>query len=110
MARSTDSLLLYPEDQVTTKPWPLKPGKDGRGPYYPAFLEERRQSGEVVAQLIVDTLGQVEPCSIEVVSATHSAFIPSAREFLATLPYSPGLKDGRKVRVLLRQTVTYRAQ
>ena len=78
----------------------------------PRFLYPRVQlaagiAGRVILQFIVDTLGQVEPTSIEVLSSTHQAFAGAAREGILTSRFTPARYGGHTVRQLSRMPVSF---
>ncbi|HJU75501.1 MAG TPA: TonB family protein [Gemmatimonadaceae bacterium] len=72
-------------------------------PRYPVLLERAGIEGDVVAQFIVDTLGRVEPASVNVHHATHAEFARAVRERLMTLRFVPARARGHVVRQLVEQ-------
>jgi len=62
----------------------------------------------VVFQAVVDTTGRVDPESITLLSATDSLFVPAARLTFMVAYYQPGRVHGRPVRVLIRQSLSYK--
>jgi len=75
---------------------------------YPRLLLEAGVSGRVTLQFIVDTLGSVEPTSIQVTSSTHDAFAGAAREGILEARFSPARYGGRTVRQLSRMPVSFK--
>jgi hypothetical protein len=71
----------------------------------PASLAGR--SGSVLLAYVVDTLGRVEPSSVRVIEASHRGFAPSAASSVRSCRLTPGRKDGRAVRTLVQQRVTF---
>ena len=79
----------------------LIPGQNP--PRYPVILERAGIEGAVVAQFIVDTLGRVEPGSVDVRNATHPEFARAVRDRLLTLRFVPARVRGQVVRQLVEQ-------
>jgi TonB family protein len=75
---------------------------------YPRVLLEAGISGRVTLQFIVDTLGLVEPSSVEVMSSTHEAFAGAAREGILEARFAPARYGGRTVRQLSRMPVSFK--
>lgn len=74
---------------------------------YPRIQLEAGIAGRVVLQFIVDTLGQVEPTSIEVLSSTHQAFTSAAREGILLARFVPAHYGGHTVRQLSKMPVSF---
>jgi TonB family protein len=74
---------------------------------YPQVQLAAGVTGKVVIQFVVDTLGQVEPASLKVLSSTHEAFASSAREGILTARFSPAQYGGHSVRQLSRMPVSF---
>jgi TonB family protein len=70
-------------------------------PFYPDSLYAFRISGEVVAQFIVDTTGQVIPETFTAVSSSHPAFTESVRRSLRHSKFRPAVLGGRRVRQVM---------
>jgi TonB family protein len=68
---------------------------------YPAELRKLGIQGTVFVAAIVDTTGRIEPASVRVVSTPHEEFIPTARQYLGRLRYSPGHVQDRPMRVCI---------
>jgi len=49
-------------------------------------------------KFVVDTLGRVDPASIEVLNSSHDLFTAAVRETLARLRFNPARAGDRKVR------------
>ena len=71
----------------------------------PASLAGR--SGSVLLAYVVDTLGRVEPNSVRVLEATQRGFAPPAAASVRSCRLTPGRKNGRAVRTLVQQRVTF---
>jgi TonB family protein len=77
---------------------------------YPRLLLEAGIAGRVTLQFIVDTLGLVEPTSIEVLSTTHEAFAGAAREGILEAHFVPARYGGHTVRQLSRMPVSFKTK
>jgi TonB family protein len=75
-------------------------------PEYPEAAARRFLSGRVVARLMIDASGAVE--SVAIVSADPPGYFEAAAEkaFLAAR-FTPGMKDGRAVRVQLLLEISF---
>jgi TonB family protein len=70
-------------------------------PFYPDSLYAFRISGEVVAQFVVDTTGQVLLDTFTPVSSTHPAFTEAVRRSLRHSRFQPAVLQGRRVRQVM---------
>jgi protein TonB len=70
-------------------------------PRYPDALRAAGIGGRVVLRFVVDTLGRVEPATVETVSATDPRFGEAARRAIGGLRFSPAEAGGRHVRQLV---------
>jgi TonB family protein len=70
-------------------------------PFYPDSLFAFRISGEVVAQFVVDTTGQVMIETFTAVSSTHPAFTDAVRRSLRRTKFRPAMLAGRPVRQVM---------
>ena len=76
-------------------------------PVYPPALKGAGVEGAVQTIYVVDTLGQVEPGSITIVSSDHPFMAESVRTALQGARFQPGRVRGTAVRSLVRQTVRF---
>ena len=81
---------------------------DSAAPPYPASLLERKLEGTVGIQYVVDTTGQADTTSVQVLSATHEDFAASVRATLPRMRFRPAVMNGRKVRQLVQQLFAFR--
>lgn len=65
---------------------------------YPADLRRNHIQGRVLAQAILDTLGRVEPGSIQFATTPDPGFLQSVSQFLALARFRPARRNGRPVR------------
>lgn len=79
-------------------------------PAYPPILRAAGIAGRVVVEFVVDTTGMVEPMSLRVVEASNRGFERSAREAALGARFTPARAQGRRVRQLVRQGVSFRIQ
>jgi TonB family protein len=70
-------------------------------PFYPDSLYAFRVSGEVVAQFVVDTTGQVLLDTFTAASSTHPAFTEAVRRSLRHSKFRPAMLGGRRVRQVM---------
>lgn len=70
---------------------------------YPPPLFASRTRGLVIAEFVVDTLGQVEPGTVGIISATSPLFADAVRVALSTATFVPAQKNGRAVRQVVQQ-------
>ena len=74
---------------------------------YPEVLRRTGTVGTVVVQVVIDTLGRVEPGSL-VLQSSHVGFEAAARAYVLGALFRPGRTHGRAVRVLVRLAVDFR--
>ena len=58
-------------------------------------------------QFVVDTTGAVEPCTMSAGESSDTRFIQAAVDMVRWSRFTPGRKDGKKVRALVRQGITF---
>ena len=66
-------------------------------PRYPEALRRAGISGDVLVKFVVDTLGRVDPATIEIISSTHELFTAAVRESLAKLRFYPSQVANKRV-------------
>ncbi len=83
---------------------------DGRSPLprYPQMLRDAGVEGMVRLRFVVDTAGHVEAASVQVIDATHPAFIDAVRAILPRLRFTPARVDHRAVRQLVEIPLQFR--
>ena len=79
-------------------------------PDYPRELKASAIDGHVLAEYIVDTLGHADPTSLKIRESSHELFAGAVRRVLPSMRFTPASLNGRKVRQLVRQRFTFRAQ
>jgi len=92
------------DDSLTEKPR----GLFGPQLYYPEDLRRNEIQGRVLVQFILDTLGRIEPSSIQFVTMPHAGFMMSVSQYLTEARFRPGRRNGRLVRVLVLLPVDFR--
>ena len=66
---------------------------------YPPDLRRRGVAGRATVSVVIDTLGHVEPRSIEVIETPDSGFVDALRQMLLATTFSPGrVRGGHLVR------------
>lgn len=66
---------------------------------YPPRLQFRGIEGQVIVSFIIGVDGRPEMDHVQVVSATHEAFVPAALRGLRRMRFRLATFDGRQVRV-----------
>ncbi len=77
-------------------------------PRYPASLAQARVPGTVQLSYVVDTTGRVESGSVSTIASSHPAFEAAAREAVLESRFKPARLQGRPVRQLVSQTISFR--
>ena len=75
---------------------------------YPQSLRAAHVEGTVLAEFVVDTLGQVEPDQFEIIGSTDPLFSDAVRDAIRSAGYVPAMRGGRRVRQLVRQPFEFR--
>jgi periplasmic protein TonB len=76
-------------------------------PRYPAALRAAGVKGEAVVEYVVDQAGRVDTSAVRAIAFTHPDFVPSIREALAGVRFTPGQRAGAPVAVRLRQRIVF---
>jgi TonB family protein len=76
-------------------------------PVYPTALAHYGFGGRVVLRFVVDTLGRAEVGDIVVSETSNPGFVESARRIVAKCRYEPAKLQGRPVRFLVVQPITF---
>jgi TonB family protein len=77
-------------------------------PRYPPAMQAAGIPGRVTVQYVVDTTGHMEPESFKATSATNPAFVEPTREALLKTLFKPGRANGKNVRVLVQQNISFK--
>jgi TonB family protein len=77
-------------------------------PVYPPTLSALGKEGRVVTTFVVDTTGQVEMTSVQVLASDHPEFSESVRTALGEMRFRPATRSGRPVRQLVEQRFNFR--
>lgn len=85
----------------------VRPRAGNPSPTYPTQMRSAGVEGDVLVRFVVDTLGRVEPRSVEIRETTHSLFAGAVREWLMRTRYDPATIAGRPVRQLVEQRVGF---
>lgn len=94
----------YFEFQVTK---PVRQAPGSKSPVYPPELKMAGTQGEVLAQFVVDTLGEPLVTSFKVLRSSHGLFTESVRTALPEMRFVPAEMNGRKVRQLVQQPFVF---
>jgi TonB family protein len=95
------SLSVYASDEVDA-PAVLEDWGVWEVPYPPS-MRASGMAGGVVAEFVVDTLGRVERENFGIVSSTHDLFTDAVRGAVGSVVFRPAMRQGRRVRQLVRQ-------
>jgi CubicO group peptidase (beta-lactamase class C family) len=76
-------------------------------PEYPPSLQASGVRATLYLAFVVDTLGSIDPRSLHITTDADPAFAEALRAVLPRWRYEPGSMDGRKLPVLVTQTVTF---
>lgn len=98
LQRMVESSAVHTADEVDS---PARIERDTYTPVYPDSLWKAGASGQVMAEVVVDTFGRPEMAFFSVVSASHEAFGEAVRQALARARFAPAMKGGRRVRQLV---------
>jgi TonB family protein len=74
---------------------------------YPLDLVASKTAGSVVAEFVVSASGEIEPGSLQIVSASQPLFAQAALQALSRAHFAPALKDGVAVRQLVQQPFSF---
>lgn len=78
-------------------------------PAYPARAARENVSGKAIVQLYIDSNGAVEKVTVERATPAGYGFDDSAARAFRAARFSPGIKDGKRVRVQMRIEVSFDA-
>lgn len=88
---------VYAEAVVEEKPEMLS----GPPPEYPQLLRTAGIEGQVVVQVIIDTMGRAEPASLKIVRSPNPGFDQPVKNAVLRALFRPARVHGRAVRVLV---------
>ena len=77
-------------------------------PIYPPRLSAMGKEGRVQATFVVDTTGQVDMASVQVLASDDPEFTESVRTALGGMRFRPATRRGRAVRQLVEQRFSFR--
>jgi hypothetical protein len=110
--RLDQSLAMAPSDfegyKDTDPDAPPRPRNAKATPRYPERLRLANLEGKAVVRYLVDSLGIVDPKSIERLMGTDLELFASIRAFLVKTPFVPGRRDSVPVCDLLVQVFDFR--
>ncbi len=77
---------------------------------FPPVMQSAGIAGKVVMQFVVNVDGKVDPSTVKIMSSSHKAFEPAAREGItsSTCTFTPGKSRGTPVRVLVQQSMSFK--
>jgi TonB family protein len=77
-------------------------------PIYPPKLVAEGKQGRVQATFVVDTTGQVDMTSVQVLESDDPQFTESVRTALGAMRFRPATRGGKAVRQLVEQKFNFR--
>ncbi len=77
-------------------------------PIYPPALLAERVEGSTFVHYVVDTTGQVDVSTIQVIRSSHPGFAESVREALAVMKFRPAIQGTRRVRQWVQQNFAFK--
>ncbi|MEO6863849.1 MAG: energy transducer TonB [Gemmatimonadaceae bacterium] len=98
--RTIQSMRDFPESQVAQRARLNSPG-------IPIPVDMLRQPGEVEVRFIVDTLGRVDPATIEILRSSNPRFTQTVRDGLGRLRYTPAESGEFTVREVIERTLVF---
>jgi TonB family protein len=102
--RAQDTTRTYFEFQVTK---PVRQAPGSKAPRYPVELRAAGVQGEVLAQFVVDTLGQPDVKTFKVLRSSHGLLTDAVQTALPDMRFTPAEVNGRKVRQLVQQPFVF---
>jgi len=76
---------------------------------YPKGAYQQHESGEVLAQVIVDTTGHTDMSKFRILHTTDQLFSDAVREAIVTERFFPAERDGHLVSEIVQQPFRFRA-
>ena len=86
---------------------PATPARGNPAPLYPEMLRETATGGEVLAQFVVDTEGNIELGTLKIVRSSHELFVQAVRDILPQMRFTPAEVKGTKVKQLVQQPFAF---
>jgi TonB family protein len=77
-------------------------------PSVPIYLRQRELEASAVVAFMVETDGRTS--EVQIVSTTDQEFAEAVRESVSGWRYAPPAKDGKPVRVVLEESISWRPQ
>ena len=109
-ARAQDE-KIYPVNEVTNPPKLSSEETASKliSASYPEELRRRHIGGVVELQFVVDSKGNVDARSVEIVDATHTVLGEAAKRVVARLTFAPGKLNGTCVKTRVILPIVYKA-
>jgi len=86
---------------------PVVPAPGNPSPRYPEMLQSAGQTGEVLAQFVVDTSGRAEMSTFKVLKTSNDLFTAAVKNVLPRYKFIPAETGGRKVKQLVQLPFTF---
>ncbi len=75
---------------------------------YPEDLKRRHIGGVVDLQFVIDSKGNVDGSSVEILDATHTQLGEAAKRVVARLTFAPGKLNGTSVKTRVSFPIVYK--
>jgi protein TonB len=69
-------------------------------PRYPDLLRQAGVDGRVLVRFVVDTMGRIDPTSVQVLQSTHDLFARAVRDILGNFRFKPAESNGHRLRAM----------
>ena len=69
-------------------------------PRYPESLRQAGIEGRVLVRFVVDTVGRIDPASVQILSSTHDQFTRAVRDALSGFRFRPAESNGKRIPAL----------
>jgi protein TonB len=69
-------------------------------PRYPEPLRQAGIEGRVLVRFVVDTVGRIDPASVQILSSTHDQFTRAVRDALSGFRFRPAESNGKRIPAL----------
>lgn len=102
---TTSGSRAFPPESLDVRPSLAPPYQRLR---HPPSLAMAGVTGDVLLEYEIDSTGAVDRCSIRIILAKHPEFVASAKAFVASLRFTPGIRNGGVVRTRVQQRIRFR--
>jgi protein TonB len=79
-------------------------------PRYPEVLRAAGIDGRVLVRFVVDTLGRIDPASVQILSSTHDQFTRAVRAALSGFRFRPAESGGKRIPALAEMPFEFKVE